>query len=75
MSGIQTFLTPYSHLIFANRNIVIVVLAVVLGWTVIQLLVARWRTERLERELTTARSMESLREDLPNLGFQGRRAG
>ena len=59
MSGIQTFLTPYSHLIFANRNIVIVVLAVVLGWTVIQLLVARWRTERLERELTTARSNQS----------------
>ena len=56
MSGLTNFLTPYSHLIFANRDKVIVVLALVLGWTVIQLLVARWRTERLQRDLTTARS-------------------
>jgi len=59
MSGLTNFLTPYSHLIFANRNMVIVVLALVLGWTVIQLLVARWRTERLERDLTAARSNQS----------------
>ena len=59
MSGIQSFLTPYSHLIFANRDKVIVALALVLGWTVIQLLVARWRTERLERDLNTARSAHS----------------
>ena len=59
MSGLTNFLTPYSHLIFANRDKVIVVLALVLGWTVIQLLVARWRTERLERDLTAARANES----------------
>lgn len=59
MSGLQNFLTPYSHLIFANRDKVIVVLALVLGWTVIQLLVARWRTERLERDLTAARANQS----------------
>ena len=59
MSGLTNFLTPYSHLIFANRDKVIVVLALVLGWTVIQLLVARWRTERLQRDLTAARSSQS----------------
>jgi CheY-like chemotaxis protein len=56
MSGLSNVLTPYSHLLFANRDKVIVVLALILGWTVIQLLVARWRTERLERDLSTARS-------------------
>ena len=59
MSGLTNFLTPYSHLIFANRDKVIVLLALVLGWTVIQLLVARWRTERLERDLVTARASVS----------------
>ncbi|MDQ6883957.1 MAG: response regulator [Candidatus Dormibacteraeota bacterium] len=59
MSGLQNFLTPYSHLIFANRDKVIVVLALVLGWVVIQLLVARWRTERLERDLIAARANPS----------------
>jgi CheY-like chemotaxis protein len=59
MSGLTNFLTPYSHLIFANRDKVIVVLALLLGWTVIQLLVARWRTERLERDLTAARANQS----------------
>ena len=59
MSGLTNFLTPYSHLIFANRDKVIVVLALVLGWTVIQLLVARWRTERLERDLVAARANQS----------------
>lgn len=59
MSGLTNFLTPYSHLIFANRDKVIVLLALVLGWTVIQLLVARWRTERLERDLVTARASMS----------------
>ncbi len=56
MSGISNLLAPYSHLLFGNRDKVIVVLALVLGWTVVQLLVARWRTERLERDLSTARS-------------------
>ena len=59
MSGLKDFLTPYSHLLFANRNPVIVLLAVVLGWTAIQLLVARWRTERLERDLRAAQASQS----------------
>src|SRR5207244_112899 len=54
MSGLQEFLTPFSHLIFANRDKVIVLLAVLLGWFTIQLLISRWRNERLERDLSTA---------------------
>src|SRR5213593_4536996 len=56
MSGLQEFLTPFSHLIFANRDKVIVLLAVLLGWFTIQLLISRWRNERLERDLSTAKS-------------------
>src|SRR3989442_13059761 len=56
MSGLQEFLTPFSHLIFANRAKVIVVLAVLLGWFTIQLLIPRWRNERLERDLSAAKS-------------------
>jgi len=56
MSGLQDFLTPFSHLIFANRDKVIVVLAATLAWFTIQLLVTRWRNERLERDLTAAKS-------------------
>ncbi len=46
MSGLQDFLTPFSHLIFANRDKVIVLLAGLLAWFTIQLLVTRWRNER-----------------------------
>src|SRR2546430_1573434 len=56
MSGLQEFLTPFSHLIFANRDKVIVLLAALLAWFAIQLLVTRWRNERLERDLTAAKS-------------------
>src|SRR2546430_15615462 len=56
MSGLQDFLTPFSHLIFANRDKVIVLLAALLAWFTIQLLVTRWRNERLERDLTAAKS-------------------
>src|SRR5206468_10556274 len=56
MSGLQEFLTPFSHLIFANRDKVIVLLAVLLGWFTIQLLISRWRNARLERDLSTAKS-------------------
>ncbi len=59
MSGLQNFLTPYSHLLFGHRDTVIVVLAFVLGWFVIWLMVARWRTERLERDLAAARATAS----------------
>src|SRR2546422_6261238 len=56
MSGLQEFLTPFSHLIFANRDKVIVLLAALLGWFTIQLLISRWRNERLERDLSAAKS-------------------
>src|SRR6266480_337029 len=56
MSGLQEFLTPFSHLIFANRDKVIVLLAALLAWFTIQLLVTRWRNERLERDLRAAKS-------------------
>ena len=59
MSGLQDFLTPFSHLIFANRDKVIVLLAALLAWFTIQLLVTRWRNERLERDLTAAKSAPS----------------
>ena len=56
MSGLQEFLTPFSHLIFANRDKVIVLLAALLAWFTIQLLITRWRNERLERDLSAAKS-------------------
>src|SRR5260370_39630694 len=55
MSGLQNFLTPFSHLVFANRDKVIVLLAGVLALVVIQLLVARWGNERLQRDLAAAK--------------------
>src|SRR5947207_1443586 len=54
MSGLQEFLTPFSHLIFANRDKVIVLLAALLAWFTIQLLIPRWRNQRLERALSAA---------------------
>ena len=59
MSGLQDFLTPFSHLIFANRDKVIVLLAALLGWFTIQLLITRWRNERLQRDLASAKSAPS----------------
>ena len=56
MIGLQNFLTPFSHLVFANRDKVIVLLAAILALVTIQLLVARWRAERLRRDLAAAKS-------------------
>jgi CheY-like chemotaxis protein len=56
MSGLQDFLAPFSHLLFANRDKAIVVLGILLGWFTIQLLIARWRNERLQRDLATAKA-------------------
>jgi CheY-like chemotaxis protein len=59
MSGLQDFLAPFSHLLFANRDKAIVALGLLLGWFTIQLLVARWRNERLQRDLAAAKSTPS----------------
>src|SRR3981081_1058897 len=56
MSGIQNILTP---LIFAHRNLVIVVLGGLLAWFILLLLLARWRTQRLHRDLAEAKSAAS----------------
>ena len=56
MSGIQNFLTP---LIFSHRNLVIVVLGALLAWVIFLLLMARWRTQRLDRDLAAAKSAGS----------------
>lgn len=59
MSALQNFLAPFSHLLFANRNVVIVVLCIVLFWVAVEALIHRWRADRLERDLSTARSTPS----------------
>ncbi|HXN05025.1 MAG TPA: response regulator [Candidatus Acidoferrum sp.] len=59
MSGLQDFLAPFSHLLFANRDKAIVALGLLLGWFTIQLLIARWRNERLQRDLAAAKSAPS----------------
>jgi CheY-like chemotaxis protein len=59
MSGLQDFLAPFSHLLFANRDKAIVALGILLGWFTIQLLIARWRNERLQRDLAAAKSAPS----------------
>jgi CheY-like chemotaxis protein len=56
MSGLQNFLTPFSHLVFANRDKVILVLGLFLAWFTVWLLVTRWQNERLHRDLTAAKS-------------------
>ena len=56
MSSLQDFLAPFSHLLFANRDKAIVVLGILLGWFTIQLLIARWRNERLQRDLAAVKS-------------------
>src|SRR5947208_5971334 len=59
MSGLQEFLTPFSHFILANRNKVIVLPAALLAWFTIQLLFTRWRNERLNCPLSAAKSVGS----------------
>jgi CheY-like chemotaxis protein len=59
MSGLQDFLAPFSHLLFANRDKAIVALGILLGWFTIQLLIARWRNERLQRDLAAAKAAPS----------------
>jgi CheY-like chemotaxis protein len=59
MSGLQDFLAPFSHLLFANRDKAIVGLGILLGWFTIQLLIARWRNERLQRDLAAAKAAPS----------------
>jgi len=56
MSGLQNFLAPFSHLLFANRNIVIVLLCAGLFGVALDALIHRWRATRLEHDLSTARS-------------------
>src|SRR3982074_1096235 len=56
MRGLQDFFAPFSHLLFANRDKAIVLLGILLGWFTIQLLIARWRNERLQRDLAAAKS-------------------
>ena len=56
MSGLQNFLTPFSHLVFANRDKVILLLGLLLAWFTVWLLVTRWRNERLHRDLASAKS-------------------
>jgi CheY-like chemotaxis protein len=56
MSGLLDFLTPFSHLVFANRDKVIVFLGALLIWFTIQLLTTRWRNERLEHDLAAAKT-------------------
>jgi hypothetical protein len=56
MSGLTNFLAPFSHMLYSNRNIAIVVLCALLAWTSGHLFIARWRHQRLERDLAEARS-------------------
>ena len=56
MSGLQDFFAPFSHLLFANRDKAIIALGIALGWFTIQLLIARWRNERLQRDLAAAKA-------------------
>ena len=60
MSGLQEFLAPFSHLLFANRNLVIVVLCFVAGGVAMIALMDRWRADRLERDLSAAKSNASI---------------
>ncbi len=59
MSGIQDFLAPFSHLIFANRNIVIVLVCAVAFWAAMQALKDRWRADKLERDLNASHAAAS----------------
>jgi CheY-like chemotaxis protein len=59
MSGLQNFLAPFSHLLFANRNLTIGLLCAILFFVAVDALVHRWHRKRLEHELGTARSSGS----------------
>jgi len=59
MSSLLDFLGPFSHLVFANRDKVIVLLGALLAWFTIQLLVTRWRNVRLERDLAATKTAPS----------------
>jgi hypothetical protein len=59
MSGLQNFLAPFSHLLYANRNFFIILLCLVLFLVAVDALVHRWRTARLQTDLSTARSAAS----------------
>src|SRR5690348_7571968 len=59
MSGLQHFLPPFSHLVFANRDKVILVLRLCLAWFTRWLRVTRWQNERLHRDLRAAKSAGS----------------
>jgi len=56
MSDLEHYLAPLSHLLFANRNLDIVLLCFILFGVAIYALNNRWRANRLERELTASRS-------------------
>lgn len=56
MSGLQNFLAPFSHLLFSNRNLVIFFLCVVLFLAALDALIHRWKTQRLDRDLSAAKS-------------------
>src|SRR5437868_6900684 len=56
MSDLEHYLAPLSHLLFANRNLDIVLLCFILFGVAIYALNNHWRADRLERELTTSRS-------------------
>jgi len=60
MSGLQNFLAPFSHLLFANRNVVIVLLCAGLFWVALDALIHRWRAARLETDLASAKSGTSM---------------
>lgn len=59
MSGLQNFLAPFSHLLFANRNLTIGLLCFVLFAVALDALIHRWHRKRLEHELANARSSAS----------------
>ena len=56
MSGLQNFLAPFSHLVFSNRNLVIFFLCVVLFLAALDALIHRWKAQRLDRDLSAAKS-------------------
>jgi CheY-like chemotaxis protein len=59
MSALQNFLAPFSHLLFANRNLTIGLLCFVLFLVALDALIHRWHRKRLEHELAKARSSGS----------------
>lgn len=56
MSGLENFLAPFSHLLFANRNLVIFFLCLGLFLAALDALIHRWKSQRLDRDLSAAKS-------------------